>query len=49
MGIAVSDTTIQRALESYGDKAENKIQESNSTNHDEVTLKAPEIVYCEAA
>lgn len=48
MGIAVSDTTIHRALECYGDKAENMLQESKPTTHDEVALEAPEVVYCEA-
>jgi len=47
MGITVSDTTIHRALECYGGKAESMIQESALTTSKEVALDAPDVVYCE--
>lgn len=48
LGVAVSDTTIHRALECYGDKAENMIKETAYTACEEVALEAPEVMYCEA-
>lgn len=48
MGVTVSDTTIHRALECYGEKAERMIQESTQTAPEEIVLEKPEVVYCEA-
>lgn len=48
MGVTVSDTTIHRALECYGEKAEGMIQESIQTVPEEIVLEKPEVVYCEA-
>lgn len=48
LGVAISDTTIHRALECYGAKAEKMIKEESESVPKEVFLEAPEVVYCEA-
>jgi hypothetical protein len=48
LGVSVSDTTIHRPLECYGDKAEKMIKEVSTHAPEEIVLEAPEVVYCEA-
>lgn len=45
LGGAISDTTIHRALECYGDKADTMIKESAHAYAEEVALEVPEVVY----
>lgn len=48
IGVRVSDTTIHRALETYGEIAEQKIQEVVRTVPEENEMRPQEVVYCEA-
>lgn len=47
MGVEITDTTIHREIEQYGQQAESWIEE-NVTSVQPITLQQNEVVYCEA-
>lgn len=47
LGVTVSDTTIHRALDCYGGKAEQMITEGAGNASVEAPVEAPDVVYCE--